>query len=492
MMIQHEDALVKNIEVAAAASREQFVVLQEYVQMMAEQACEAHTVEQGLWDGVLALGRALLGEYFLRQGSGDVGEHVSLVDGRSVPRQGLHTRRYVSVFGPVSVERMCYGEGKSEAVPLDATLNLPYRDYSYLLQQWSQAFAVHDAYGETVVQLEEVLHVGTTVRTLERVTRDSAADVPGYREAAPPPAPAPEGAVVVAAVDGKGVPICRETPPEPVGRHRRTKGEKANKKKMACGGAVYAIQPFVRTADEVLDEVLRPQAHTHRPHPQGKRVQANLGGGKEATFAWMAQEVAARNPAGTQPVICVGDGERALWTATAQHLPGVIEILDLFHVLEKLWLVAHCFHKEGSAQAEAFVEQRLRRLLEGTVAGVIQGLRQMATKQRLTGGSRKTVDQVTGYFVHNQTRMCYDEYLAQGYPIGSGVAEGACRHLVKDRMERTGMRWTLEGAQAMLDLRATYLNGEWEAFWSHHIHHQHKRLYGHIDPTILKQLPTAA
>ena len=116
----------------------------------------------------------------------------------------------------------------------------------------------------------------------------------------------------------------------------------------------------------------------------------------------------------------------------------------------------------------------------------------MATKHHLKGVPKKTIEQVTGYFQYNQPRMRYDEYLAKGYPIGSGVAEGACRHLVKDRLERTGMRWTLQGAQAMLDLRATYLNDEWEPFWEHHIKRQQDLLYGQIDPMILKLLSTAA
>ena len=73
--------------------------------------------------------------------------------------------------------------------------------------------------------------------------------------------------------------------------------------------------------------------------------------------------------------------------------------------------------------------------------------------------------------------MRYDAYLAAGYPIGSGVAEGACRHLVKDRMERTGMRWTVEGAQAILDLRSTYLNGDWTRFWTYFAQMEHERLY---------------
>lgn len=76
--------------------------------------------------------------------------------------------------------------------------------------------------------------------------------------------------------------------------------------------------------------------------------------------------------------------------------------------------------------------------------------------------------------------MHYDEYIAHGYPIGSGVAEGACRHLVKDRMERTGMRWTEDGAQAILDLRRTYLNGDWKEYWTHYSNAENERLYGHL------------
>jgi hypothetical protein len=102
----------------------------------------------------------------------------------------------------------------------------------------------------------------------------------------------------------------------------------------------------------------------------------------------------------------------------------------------------------------------------------------LATRRGLRGQARKTVEQVAGYLERNRSRMKYDEYLAAGYPIGSGVVEGACRHLVKDRLERAGMRWRRQGAQAMLDLRATYLNGEWEAFWTYHVEKEDDRLYG--------------
>ena len=154
----------------------------------------------------------------------------------------------------------------------------------------------------------------------------------------------------------------------------------------------------------------------------------------------------------------------------------------LLHVLERLWKVAWCLFDETTqkAQAERWVEDRLRMLLDGKVGLVIGGLRQAMTKRKLRGSRRKTVREVINYFDRNRGRMRYDEYLAAGYPIGSGVIEGACRHLVKDRLERAGMRWHPDGAQAMLDLRATYLNGEWEAFWLYHVEREDDRLYGKL------------
>ena len=205
--------------------------------------------------------------------------------------------------------------------------------------------------------------------------------------------------------------------------------------------------------------------------------------GKVALFLWLAQETIRRNPQGSKPVIFLSDGERALHDRQSEYLPAnTICILDLFHVLERLWKVAWCFFEEKTQkrQAHQWVEERLKRLLEGKVDSVIRGLRYQTTQYGLKGQKRKTVRDAADYFERNRDRMKYDEYLVAGYPIGSGVVEGACRHLVKDRLERTGMRWLPSGAQAMLDLRATYLNGEWNAFWKFHTEREDQRLYGRI------------
>jgi hypothetical protein len=199
---------------------------------------------------------------------------------------------------------------------------------------------------------------------------------------------------------------------------------------------------------------------------------------KDAVFGVLFEDLNQRNLGHDRPVVCLMDGERALWEAQRVYFPEAVGVLDLFHVLERLWNAAHCFHREGSDEAEQFVEGRLRALLRGRVGYVIGGLRQRLTKHGLSGARRKALTAVITYLENNRDHMRYDTYLKAGYPIGSGVAEGACRHLVKDRMEQTGMRWTVEGAQAMLHLRATYLNNQWDDFVEERITREQTRLYG--------------
>jgi hypothetical protein len=144
---------------------------------------------------------------------------------------------------------------------------------------------------------------------------------------------------------------------------------------------------------------------------------------------------------------------------------------------EKLWKVAHALHAEGSPEAETFVKARTERILCGMVGQVVKGLRQTVTKRRLTGQKAKTIREVCDYLYRNRERMRYDEYLRQGWPIASGTVEGACKNLIRDRFERSGMRWTTETAEALLKLRATHLSGHFDDYWEHHIQQDQQRLY---------------
>jgi hypothetical protein len=466
--------------------------LDEMIGLVRRAAKEGRPIDQAerdLWESMLALGRTMLTVYVEGVGPGDVGETLGY-EGRELKRlEAMHGRRYVSVFGELRLRRYVYGSRetqKHEVIPTDALLGLPEGEFSDLLTEWDQAFCVQGSYASSQQTVQRILGLDQSVRSLEQMGLRMAERVEAFRDAQPAPPASEEGSILVLTADGKGVPMRREAGEESatVNGHR-SKGEKANKKRMACVGGAYTIEPFVRTAEDVVDEVLRKARQADRPKPCHKQLRAELTrridgvevNGKERIFEWLAEQVALRNPKRDKPVVCVMDGERSLWKCLKAAVLGVVCILDLFHVLERLWQAAHCFHTEGSAGAEAFVTDRLTRLLRGEVGYVIGGLRQMATKRRLSASPRRQLTQVIGYLESNRRLMRYDEYLAAGYPIGSGVAEGACRHLVKDRMELTGMRWRVPGAQAMLDLRAIYLNGDWDGFQQHRIKQERRRLY---------------
>lgn len=472
---------MQNNELSLLEARDKFTGLIDYVNEAAVNNEVLHKVEYHLFRRLLSLGWSLLVYFLQKKGLGEVGRALFLGDGQILLRsQEVYTRPYLSVFGEVEVARYVYGEGPHQQAPLDGELNLPEWKYSYLLQDWGLTFAVQEAFGEAGKILDKILGLNLAVRTLERVSEKVSLGVEPFRKDQVPPQ-AEEKELIVATSDCKGVPLKKDRSALPDKKKRRGKGEKANKKKMACVGAVYAILPFPRSVDEILSEVLRKESIKRRPRPHHKHVRADLIPDKETTFAWLADQVKQRDPLGQHAVVCLMDGERKLWNLKKTYLPDAVGILDLWHVMERLWKGAYVFHKEGSDQAQTWVTKRLEMLLEGKVDYVIRALKQMITKHRLRGKKKKAIEAIITYFSNNRNFMRYDLYLAQGYPIGSGVAEGACRHLVKDRLERTGMRWGLEGAQAMLDLRATYLNEDWDEFWDHFAAAEKKRLYGELN-----------
>ncbi len=468
-----------------------------YVRQAAAAGTPAHEVERGLWTRVLAVGRQALDLFFRLQGTGDVGETVALPDGSTARRlPGTHPRAYRSVFGDFTLDRAVYGTRAGQKIafaPLDARLQLPAGDYSYLLQQWDQALGCESAFARVGATLFDILGVRQSTDSLERMNRQMAAAVHPFRLARPLPAAADEGEVMVAQADGKGV-VMRRPADEPAILGHRTKGQKANRKRMAAVGAVYSVGRVTRTPADVVASLFRDPtadrpATAARPVPVGKHVWASLTverdgiavPGTDLVFAWLAGELGRRNPASRREVVYLMDGQEALWDARRAYLPGAnaVEVLDLLHVTPRLWAAAHLFHREGSADAVAFVRDRLGRVLNGQARSVVGGLRQMGTKRRLGGAKRKRLATICGYLRKNAPRMRYDEYLAKGYPIASGVIEGACRHYVKDRLERAGMHWTRAGAQAMLDVRSEFLNGDWEAFQQFRIDRETERLYPH-------------
>lgn len=283
--------------------------------------------------------------------------------------------------------------------------------------------------------------------------------------------------ILVVQVDGKGI-VMRENLKKVEQGQRLKKGEKNGKKKMSTVTAVYGIEKNIRSVDDIIKDKTREKTRSlvvidkkKGVIPQNKVVRATLKG-KDQAFKNMAMEVALRDPEGIKKRVALMDGEKALANKTKEYLPGFTIILDLFHVMERLWSLSYFFNDEGSDSALLWVRKYLEMFLTGKVGYAIGGIRQSAKKNGLASSRIEAMEKHLRYFETKKQYMKYDEYLSKGYPIGSGVIEGTCRSLVNDRMELSGMHWSEKGAEAMLELRSIKINGFWSEYWDSHISKQ--------------------
>jgi hypothetical protein len=483
--------MISSPEGLVVQARRQFEALLALVETAKNERIDR--VEDKLFGELLNLGLTLLGQFVSQHGTGDAGPTLATATGTWKRLEDLHPRRYVSIFGELTFDRTVYGtraQQKIQAVPLDAQLGLPDSDFSYLLQSWLQERCLDTDYAGAVQGLAAILRVRPSVRSVEDMTRQMATAVPEFQAQQSLPEADERAELLVATADHKGVPMVRRDRPAAVAEED---SERPGVKRAACAGAVYTTARFPRSAEDVVDEVRRKERSAQRPPPQGKVVWAEMRqeidgvevSGREAVLANVCVELDRRDATQKQTAIVLCDGERALWTTFAAMLTRpYVPILDLWHTLTYLWLAAKVFHVSKQAR-EAFVTARLRQLLEGKVRGVVKGLKQMGTHQALTGEKRRTLAKVVGYFENNRAHMQYDIYLRKGYPIGSGVIEGACRHVIKDRMERAGMLWTLEGASALLRLRVVHTNSHWDEYQEYRIVREQLKLYGTDAPHAL-------
>jgi hypothetical protein len=471
------------------------------VETAARAGTAVHELEHGLFRGVLALGHQLLGYFFRLLGDGDQGERLTLADGQEFNRlEARSMKRYQSVFGTFELIRRVYGSRagqRIECVPLDTRLQLPASDCSYLLQDWAQALAVEMPYQPVSALLEKLLQVRIPVSALERMNSTVATSVVPYGDAHRPE-PTPEGEFLVVSADGKGVPIRKPAECPPIQTHDSTRGPKPERKKMAILGAVYAGIAYERTPEQVWqalfaepcpgDGAANDACFMPRPRPVNKAVRASLtvpaadGGeipARQTLFAWLEEQVQHRDPTQHQPLVVLMDGQHCLWSDAAEVFAARprVEILDLLHATAKLWDVVHALHPSGGERDAMKLYTLL--LLRGQVEDLCVWFRHHAASTALSASDRARIEQVCGYFETHRTRMHYDHYLAAGYPIASGVIEGACRHVVKDRLERSGMHWTIAGAQAMLHLRCVAINDQWQDFMRFRIQQETLRLYPH-------------
>ena len=473
------------LERIAAAARNAFANLEHWLYSHSSATHRLHVVEAQEERRGREMLRLMLQAHIDSRGDGDVGEGIAVRQEGS-PREivyrhkRLRSRRLVTLFGRVCITRMEYSSpGQSNLYPLDAVLGLPARSYGYEIQRRLVKAAVKGPFDEATEEVADATGVSLPKRTAEQIVVDASVDFESFYTQRTLRLGSQSGPLLVASIDGKGVPMVK---PSPGGRKVRLgKGEKRNKKRMSTVGTVFTQKPNIRTPEVVVESLfaespkVKPRKRYHRP--EQKRVWASLLSGKDAFIGQVQAEMRRRDPKHKKRWIVVTDGERALQRKVAATFRKIELVLDLLHVLEKLWAVSYVFHPEGSPEAREFVRERILRILRGDVSQVVKGLRQMATKRKLKGQRRQKLMGVAAYYYRNRSRMRYDFYLRNGCPIASGSVEGACKNLVKDRMERSGMRWTLPTAEAVLQLRAVYLSDHFDEYWSYHVDEDQKRLF---------------
>ncbi len=295
------------------------------------------------------------------------------------------------------------------------------------------------------------------------------------------------------------MPLRKPADAPTIAAHDHDRGPKPDRKKRALLGAADHLDPYPRTPLALVETLCRDPAAPvpvrtgpPRPLPQQNRLCAILqpmaAAGAAATaparpaeviFPWRVEEARQRDPDHPHSWVLLMDGQASLWEAAAEALGDAprVEILDLLHATGYRWEAVHRFHPPGSEGALKWMKRWVTGLLSGMGTGVIRGLQYLAEAGDLPTAARARLDSMHGYFERHRARIQYDQYLAAGYPIASGVSEGACRHVVKDRLERAGMHWTLPGAQARLNLRCVALNSDWDEFMQHYIHQESARLY---------------
>lgn len=435
--------------------------------------------------------RAMLQQHYDLRAALEREVAVKAIDRHKRERLRQSIRRLETLVGEVEVQRTLYqGDGVPYLAPLEGVLALPEEKYSHEVRRMAAEESARSSFDEATEAIEKRTGAHVPKRQVEELTVRAAQDFDAFyadrlRE------PETGDPLVVLSFDDKGIAMrhedlreatrkAAEETPRPL-HSRLTKGEKPNRKRMAKVAAVFSLDKWPRTIADVLHGLHDPKERdAKRPRPLNKRVWASIEHGSQDVIDAAFNEGLRRDPKRARRWVVLVDGHRDQIRRVLRGARSAgVEIrivLDIVHVLEYLWRAAYAFHAEGSPEAETWVEDRLLALLNGRSAGeVARSLRGMIERHGLDAKAAKPVKKCANYLTKNGRWLHYDRALAEGLPIATGVIEGACRHLVQDRMGRTGARWSLIGAEAVLRLRALRASGDFDDYWQFHLAKEHER-----------------
>jgi hypothetical protein len=468
--------------------RLEFEMMLDFVTGEQARTTTADQIERGLFKLLLSLGAKLLTLFFVMRSQACSRQPIQRADGQELSYHRDTKRDYFSIFGKIALWRpYFYKKGLGGQSPLDAELSLGQDCYSDLVREVSEYLGVYSVYHKTSDILERLLGLPLSTRVVEENVAKDAVEVEAYYAQKPPPAPADEAEILVIQADGKGVPMVLEEPAK--AKVRLSKGQKRGRKKEAIVTTVYTIASVRRTPEAVVEGLFHPHKQATEaklavpspPKPQNKHIWATLEG-KDTALTRLSQQVQARQGDHIQEQIALTDGDPALQTRVETHFPDFSLILDFIHPNEYLWQVANSLFGETDEQRSEWVEAQTLRMLSSQTEQIIADFRTLAEQPDRTKPQQEKLIKTANYLERNLPYMDYQTYLTKGWPVASGVIEGACRHFVKDRCELSGMRWRQAGAENLLRLRAVAENGDWELYHHFRKRQRHTRLYGSSFP----------
>jgi hypothetical protein len=404
-----------------------------------------------------------------------------------------HGRLLATLFGTVRVTRCAWRRpGAANVYPADAVLSLPAPRHSHTLARLAVLEAARGSF--------EAAHAAITgrcgpvmgKRQIEQAVVAAAGDIAAFY-AVGIPVPCTASTLLVLSADAKGIVMrpgalraatARAAARQGKMRTRLVAGEKPNRKRMATLACVYDAEPAPRRPHDVI----APPGgrHGHRTLRPGPKARAKwLAGSVEhdpaEVIAAAFDQAEARDPARRRTWVVLVDGaEHQLGLIRAEAALRGVQItilIDLIHVLEYLWKAAWSLHAAGDPAAEDWVAVKALAVLAGDSARAAAEITAETDAAGLTAAQRNGADTCVRYLSSKQEFLRYDKALAAGWPIATGVIEGACRHLIGDRLDITGARWGLDGAEAVLTLRAVISNGDFDEYWRFHLAREHQRLY---------------
>lgn len=418
---------------------------------------------------------------------------VTTETGKSLPHVREQTQRTLSSqFGDVQVTRKGYSQrGEKSQFPLDAQLNLAGDSYSDGLRRQVALEALKGSYDNVIESIDNTTAGHIPKRQSMNVAQDVSQDFEGFYQQSRFKKPEETKGLLVLTFDGKGIVMRKEGLRKGTRKaaeaskklnSRLSPGEKKDRKRMAMVAAVYTVMPHKRTAEDVMNITKEEEVDSVLPFRSpvcNKRVWASLEREAEDVIREAFEEALQRDPEQKRSWVVLIDGLphqiRLINKVKSEMNLKVTVVMDFIHVLEYLWKAAWCFFEKGDSAVEDWISERAVRILRGECNQVAKGIRQSATKKQIE--NREGVDKCADYLLNNKSRLQYANALVQGFPIATGVIEGACRHLINDRLDITGSRWSLLGAEAILKLRSLKSSGDFDRYWTFHKEQSKKRLY---------------